>query len=541
MMKQKVVATLVILVFGFLSLSAQNRQWLWANDGGSTSSDDNGYGIARDNYGNIFVTGTFRSPGVFGSNTLTGLPFCGEEVLVGELNRYGSWAWAVRGGGLSWDHGYAVTVDDSHNLHVVGKYNGSEYPHASFGPHTLTGSGSFLAKLNANGGWTSAIHLDGYAYDVAVDSQGNRYVVGYFPGTATFGSTTLTSEGDFDIYIAKLAPNGIWQWAKRAGGTAAYGYDDKGYGIDLDSEGNAYITGYFCGTANFGDTQFVAQNYDIFIAKLDSEGNWLWAKKAGGSNGDKGFDIKVDSVGSCYVTGSFMGGWFGSQYLEGWDDVFVTKLDSSGNFVWAKRAGGGNSALANGIALDAEDNCYITGYFDGNATFGTTVLSSLNGSNDVFVAKLDTDGNWLWAIRGGGVNYDIAEDIEVSPSGTCYITGRYQGYTSFGSHNLSSLGAPAMDWEVFIASLGVAPPLEPTNLLIEKSGNDVALQWDAVTENTLGQDIIPTHYKVYYASSPDPDASPTLVESVTGTSYIHSGGALDAETRFYFVKAFLQD
>ena len=91
MMKQKVVATLVILVFGFLSLSAQNRQWLWANDGGSTSSDDNGYGIARDNYGNIFVTGTFRSPGVFGSNTLTGLPFCGEEVLVGELNRYGSW------------------------------------------------------------------------------------------------------------------------------------------------------------------------------------------------------------------------------------------------------------------------------------------------------------------------------------------------------------------------------------------------------------------------------------------------------------------
>jgi len=540
MINRKLILAFIILLIAYYSLGAQNQQWLWAKGGGSIQSQDAAYGLTRDHYGNTFLTGMFERSGIFGADSLAGQPFCNEEVLVAVLNPQGQWGAAVRAGGLGWDDGRAIAVNSAGQIYVVGKYDGATFPHADFGSHTLTGSGSFVGKLSQNLVWQSVYAIDGYAYDVAVDNQGNCYVIGYFLGTATFGNTTLTSEGDHDIYIAKLASNGIWQWAVRAGGTAAYGYDDRGYGLALDSEGNVFITGYFCGTANFGDTVYVAQNYDIFVAKLDSSGNWLWAKKAGGSNMDKGYDIKVDSDGNCYVTGGFMGGWFGDTHLTALSvDVFITKLDPNGNFLWAKKGGGSSLDEGNGLALDASDNCYITGYFTRDATFGTTVLDNVNDSNDIFVVKLDSDGNWVWAIRSGGANTEIANAIDVSPSGRCYIAGKYYANTSFGTHNISSTGGANFD--VFVASLGVVPPLDPENLEITKTGDDISLQWDAVTQNTNGTTITPLHYNVYYVSIPDPDAPITFLESVTETSYTHTDGALGADTRFYLVKAVLQD
>jgi ribosomal protein S11 len=235
-----------------------------------------------------------------------------------------------------------------------------------------------------------------------------------------------------------------------------------------------------------------------------------------------------------------MGGWFGGINLAALGtDAFVTKLDPNGNFLWAKGGGGSWLDRANGLALDAAANCYITGFFSRDATFGTTVLDNVNDSNDVFVAKLDADGNWIWAIRSGGANYETAQAIDVSPSGRCFITGRYMGSTSFGPHSLTSSGSN--DWEIFVAALGVLPPLAPDGLELTKTGDDILLQWTAVTENINGTPITPLHYNVYYASLPDPDAPVTLLESVAGTSYAHTGGALGSETRSYLVKAVLAD
>ena len=123
--------------------------------------------------------------------------------------------------------------------------------------------------------WLWAINSGGvssdYAQCIAVDSEGNCYVTGYFRFTATFGSTTLTGKGDKDIFIAKADKDGNWLWAKKAG----EGRDDEGFGIAVDSEGNCYVTGYIA------LTEVDAGYADIFIAKFDKDGNWLWLKMVG--------------------------------------------------------------------------------------------------------------------------------------------------------------------------------------------------------------------------------------------------------------------
>jgi hypothetical protein len=159
---------------------------------------------------------------------------------------------------------------------------------------------------------------------IAVDSNGNAYVTGHFEGTATFGSTSLTSSGANDIFIAKLSSIGEWQWAVKAGGP---GDSDSAYGIAVDPNGNAYATGYFEGTATFGSTSLTSSGgNDIFIAKLSSSGEWQWAVKAGDSSGVFGNGIAVDSSGNAYVTGHFSGtATFGSTSLtsSGGYDIFI--------------------------------------------------------------------------------------------------------------------------------------------------------------------------------------------------------------------------
>jgi hypothetical protein len=163
---------------------------------------------------------------------------------------------------------------------------------------------------------------------------GSSYVTGYFGGTSTFGSTTLTSKlGSEDVFVAKLDSTGKWMWAVSAGGTGTAG----GLGISVDSAGNSYVTGDFGfdfsapGTASFGSTTLTSNGkWDVFVAKLDSTGKWLWAVSAGAGDDDFGRGISVDGAGISYITGSFDGtASFGSTTLtsKGSEDLFVWKVN----------------------------------------------------------------------------------------------------------------------------------------------------------------------------------------------------------------------
>ena len=361
------------------------------------------------------------------------------------------WLWAKKAGGTGSDWGYGIAVDTSGNSYVTGYFQGT----ATFGSTNLTSNGGydiFVAKLDSSGNWLWAKKAGGTSDDeghgIAVDASGNSYVTGFFGGSASFGSTTLISNGNYDIFITKLDSNGNWLWAKKAGGTNP----DYGFGIAVDTSGNSYVIGFFEGTATFGYTTLISNGgTDLFVAKLDSSGNWLWAKKVGGTSTDEGYDIAVDASGNSYVTGIFYGtATFGSTTLisNGEEDIFIAKLDSSGNWLWAKNAGGTGSDEGYGIAVDASGNSYVTGYFYGAANFGSTTLTSY-GYYDIFIAKLDSSGNWLWAQNAKGTDYDIGSGIVVDASGNSYVTGYFDSDATFGSIILYN----NRYYDIFIAKL----------------------------------------------------------------------------------------
>ena len=361
------------------------------------------------------------------------------------------WLWAEKAGGSDWDEGYGISTDADGNSYITGQFKGT----ASFGSFTLTSIGDddiFVAKISADGNWLWAENaggsFDDNGYGISISVDGNVYVTGYFQSTASFGSFTLTSSGHGDIFVAKMDAAGNWLWAEKAGGS----YYDYGRGISISADGNLYVTGWFNGTASFGYFTLTSSgNDDIFVAKMDAAGNWLWAEKAGGISNDYGRVISTDADGNVYVTGYFFGtASFGSFTLtsSGNTDIFVAKMDADGNWLWAEKAGGSDWDKGYGISTDADGNVYVTGYFKGLASFGSFNLTS-SGSCDVFLAKISADGNWLWAKKAGGSSLDTGYGISTSADGNVYVTGYFFGTASFGSFTLNSSGGG----DIFVAKM----------------------------------------------------------------------------------------
>ncbi len=191
-------------------------------------------------------------------------------------------------------------------------------------------------------------------------------------------------------------------WAGRMGGT---GYDHA-YSMDVDSSGNSYITGSFQGTVDFdpgvGIFSLTGEGEDVFILKLDKLGNFLWAKSIGGMGDDAASSISLDPDGNIYITGAYQdtvdfdpGAGVYSLTSAGSLDLFVVKLDGNGNLAWARSMGGEGGEKARDIFVDPKGSVYITGLFQNTADFdpgaGTVNLTG-NGINDVFVVKLDGAG-----------------------------------------------------------------------------------------------------------------------------------------------------
>lgn len=205
----------------------------------------------------------------------------------------------------------------------------------------------------------------GYAegYGIATDALGNVYIGGSYHDTIIFGTSIFP---DFNgMFIAKYDSLGNLKWGKNIHGV---GY---GNNVATDLYGNVYLAGWFqTPTVIFdSDTLTNAGAIDMFLAKYDSSGNFIWAKRAGGTLGEQGFDVSTDAIGNIYVSGNFGSPTinFGSYVLTNADsiaDVFLVKYDSSGNILWAKSAGGSSLEQGKGVTADSFGNVFITGYFN---------------------------------------------------------------------------------------------------------------------------------------------------------------------------------
>ncbi|MBC7696676.1 MAG: T9SS type A sorting domain-containing protein [Burkholderiales bacterium] len=372
------------------------------------------------------------------------------------INMYGQiFNWAKKGGSWAYDYGYGIGNDPAGNLYVAGKYE----MNAIFNNVTLPCQGNhdiFLAKYNTSGSLTwikTAGGMSGdYAHALAIDNS-FVYIAGEIEGSGNpvkfIGSNiTLYPKGDNDIFVAKYDFNGNILWAKSAGDYNG----EKALGVTTDQNGNVFICGYFKNKTVIGNTTLYGNGgSEIFIAKLDPNGNWLWAKKAGGIGRDEAKAIKCDAAGNVYVCGMHANGAkFDNQTLytsDGYVNGFFSKYSTNGSLIWAKSLGGSYDDVAWSITSDIYGKMFISGQFNSSINFGSTNLYT-SGSADIFVAAYDINGNAVWAKKAGGYGNDIARGIGTDGK-NIFITGQYGGTATFGS--VSKTAADNSD--IFISCL----------------------------------------------------------------------------------------
>ncbi|WP_375338635.1 SBBP repeat-containing protein [[Phormidium] sp. ETS-05] len=438
-----------------------------------------GTGIAVDSSGNTYITGRFSGTVDFdpGAATANLTSAGGEDTFITKLDPNGNYVWAKRIGGSGGDVSRNITIDSSGNSYTTGWFSDTVDFNPGAGVANLTSAAGtddiFILKLDTNGNYVWAKNLGGNSTDfgnsIAVDSSGNTYTTGYFSGTADFnpnaGVFNLTSTGGSnDIFIVKLNASGNYLWAKRLGNTGG----DEGRSIAVDSSGNTYTTGFFAGTVDFDPgagtaNRASAGGNDIFITKLDTSGNYVWANRLGDTGNDSGTAITVDSSGNTYVTGTFTGTIVaGANTLTsaGGNDIFITKLDTNGNYVWAKNIGASSGSFGSGITVDSSGNTYITGSFSGTADFdpgaGVANLTSA-GVEDIFMLKLDTNGNYQWAKNVGGSSSDFSRGIAIDSTGNAYTAGYFQGTVNFDpSSGVASVTSAGSD-DILIFKLNGTP------------------------------------------------------------------------------------
>jgi Beta-propeller repeat len=413
---------------------------------------DIGYAITMDGAGNTYIVGIFNEMANFGGISITSAG--NYDVFIAKYNKSGVIQWVRKVGGNSTDYGTSINLDSFGNVFVCGHFSNT----ATFGTTNLTSSGLqdiFITKYDNNGNFQWAQKAGGtgddFAASIAVDYSGNSYITGSFMATAIFGSNSITSAGGTDVYIAKCNNIGSFQWVQKAGGSS----DDSGTSVTLDFLGNNIsITGVFLGTITFGvsNNLISAGLNDIFIAQFNNGGNLQWTQKAGGTGNDLSRAIGVDNSGNTYITGSFTGtSIFGGLMVAsgGFSDVFIAKTDNTGSFQWVRKAGGAeNSESGSSLSIDLVGNVYITGNFDGIATFGNVTIL---GVFDIFVAKYNSSGIFQWVQKAGGTNLDSSNGIVANVNGDIFITGFFNEKATFGSTTLTTTITNSSD--IFIARL----------------------------------------------------------------------------------------
>ncbi len=371
--------------------------------------------FALDKNFNIYVTGSFTDtadfdpgPGVFNLTTIGG-----TDIFILKLDMDGRFVWAKQiGGPASFAASTSTGTDSSGNIYLAGSFTGSVDFDPGVAAFTLTSTpgiagDAFVCKLDPNGNFVLAGSMGGNQKDVAlgisVDNFNNIYVTGSYrnvadldPGPASFN---LIAWGLDDIFVLKLSPSGNFVWAKTIGGLNT----EWAYKAIADDFGNVYITGFFIGTADFDPGPAVYNLSSIgadaaFILKLSVAGNFIWARSMGGLlNNNWGIDLELDANRNIYSTGFFIGpadfdpgpGIFilNSDVV----DAFISKLDNTGNFVWAKSLGGADRDQGLSIALDKFRNIYTTGHFGFTVDFDLetpTYFLTASDVSDPFVLKV---------------------------------------------------------------------------------------------------------------------------------------------------------
>jgi hypothetical protein len=445
--------------------------FLWAKRIGSASGTCEAFDMAMDVNGNILIAGTFSGTKDFDPNSgISNLIANGSDAFVMKMSSNGDLIWAKNFG----NQANSIAIDASNNIYTTGTFSGTNQDFdPGVGSLLLNSVGStdiFVSKLDANGNLVLAFGLgqssgDDNGISICLSGNSHFYITGTFkntldvdPSAGVFNLINLTSRS---TYLVKYTLSGVFVWGKQ--------FDNlrNPKSIIADAIGNVYATGDFNNPIDFDPGIAVATitpiGTDAFILKLNSDGNYLWAKRFMNSTGNS---MGFDAFGNLVTVGIFNsnptdfdpGTGVFSLSCSGGDDVFLSVLTATGNFVSALRVGNSGNDGGNCVAIDAIGNIAVTGFFSGTVDFdpgvGLTNVSSSLGAKSVSLWKLNASKNFRWARTFGGtrvINMQCSQNaVTTDALGNVYTTGYFSGTVDFDPGANTTILNSGSDLNMFI-------------------------------------------------------------------------------------------
>lgn len=442
------------ILFTFVNESfSQQPSLTWAKQAGGNNSDYC-YDIFAAPDGSIYSAGGYTGTAIFGSFILQ-TQLGTNKGYVSKSNTNGTILWVKDFGGYA----NKIAAGPQGTIYVSGYFSGTE----NFGGISLTATTSadlFLLKMNGNGDVVWGKNFQGVSSNSIVsDASGNIYMGGSSLG-ATFGSIALSHSGTGpDVFLAKFDSNGTPLWAQKYGGVNP----DQCTGLDIDANGNIYVTGYFLSGTDIGTSTFVSYGFfDIFVFKTDPIGGVIWAKQFGGSDDNKSSAIAVDSQGNAYLTGSSTGiSQFGSFSATSINyNAYLCKMNPSGTPLWLKSyfTDQTNQANSMDVSIDHVGNIYSTGSCTASYSFDAQHSINIHPYSGTYVIKRDANGNILWARGFGGIvnqtgNYVHGYSVDSDLAGNVYVGGIFSG--TIDSNPLLQTNTSDSGYDIFLMKIGV--------------------------------------------------------------------------------------
>ncbi|MCF8371808.1 MAG: PKD domain-containing protein [Bacteroidales bacterium] len=388
--------------------------------------------------------------------------------------------WVQSYGGQSNDEGKLLAVDSLGNVYSLGTFKDTCFFPQAQGQSPIPAIGNndiLISKFDGNGNLIWVRNLGGssliQAYSFDIDAVGNIYILGTFQSSIDFdpgpGVVNTTPVSGMDMFTLKLTTNGDFVWVKTLGDSSPI---TPSY-LFVDEDGIIYTTGYFIGTVDFdpgpGIANLTCSKYmSLFISRMDTSGNYIWATHFECTSGVMPVSLTTDNSGNIFVSGRYSDTIDFDQGIvtfnlisNGTSDNYITKLDSSGNLIWAKSFTCNSLSFIQSMVIDTLGNVYTTGYFKDTVDFdpgpGQYLLIAA-GSYDIFINKLDASGNFAWAMQFGNTYTDIAYSIAIDDYEDLYITGYFRNTVDFdpglGQHNLTNSGQNSDQFILKLNNLG---------------------------------------------------------------------------------------
>ncbi len=431
---------------------ARPPEFEWTISAGGALHDKT-RGLAVDSEGNVLLTGEFTGTASFGDQSVTAVG--SMDFFVAKVSPAGQFLWIRTGGGELIDRGYGVASDHLGNVYVTGHFQSES---ATFGDITITTSGDydmFVAKYDSAGKlvWIKTGGGAGYDYGhgIAADRLGNVFVAGAIAREGKFDGQPVGHPGPAHLVCLGLNADGKLRWHHAAVGKGS----SSGHAMTADQQGNGYLGGFASGESTLaGQPLGAAGTRDLVVGKFDSAGTLVWLHSGYGSAGAMIHGISADQQGNVWASGMFQGELKLADRTvsnAGKHDILLTRFDADGRRLWTKTAGGEGIDYGLGITTDGHGNCYTTGSFTGKVAFEGMPQKTRTTASDIHIVKFDSDGKLQWFQQAGGDSTDHAYTIVSDGRGHLYLSGACRGQATFGQHEVGNLGSN----DIFLAKIGV--------------------------------------------------------------------------------------